>query len=77
MREDAERGTVTLGEGGLDDRLWSAVRAGDAEAVRDLLDRGADPDATGENELTVLCDAVAAYDAPVAESVGFVHDGGE
>jgi hypothetical protein len=69
MREDAERGTVTLGEGGLDDRLWSAVRAGDAEAVRDLLDRGADPDATGENELTVLCDAVAAYDAPVAEAL--------
>ncbi|MET9829853.1 ankyrin repeat domain-containing protein [Streptomyces sp. NPDC006385] len=58
-----------MGEGGLDGRLRSAVRAGDAEAVRDLLDTGADPDAVDANGLPVLCVAVAAYDDPVAEAL--------
>ncbi|MFD5639164.1 hypothetical protein ACFWJM_34160 [Streptomyces sp. NPDC127077] len=42
---------------------------GDAEAVRDLLDRGADPDAVDASGLPVLCGAVAACDAPVAEAL--------
>ncbi|WP_031480759.1 HEAT repeat domain-containing protein [Streptomyces bicolor] len=58
-----------MGEGGLDGRLRSAVRAGDAEAVRELLNRGADPDAVDTSGLPVLCVAVAAYDAPVAEAL--------
>ncbi|MEU0677855.1 HEAT repeat domain-containing protein [Streptomyces sp. NPDC006172] len=58
-----------MGEGGLDVRLRSAVRAGDAEAVRDLLDRGADPDTVDADGLPVLCGAVAAYDEPVAEAL--------
>ncbi|WP_432196469.1 ankyrin repeat domain-containing protein [Streptomyces sp. bgisy027] len=58
-----------MGAGGLDDRLRSAVRAGDAEAVRDLLDKGADPDAPDADGLPVLCLAVAAYDEPVAEAL--------
>ena len=55
-----------MGEGGLDDRLRSAVRAGDAEAVRDLLDEGADPNTLDADGLPSLCVAVAAYDEPVA-----------
>ncbi|WP_406117743.1 HEAT repeat domain-containing protein [Streptomyces sp. NBC_00989] len=47
----------------------SAVRAGDAEAVRDLLSRGADPDAVDANGLPVLCVAVTAYDEQVAEAL--------
>lgn len=58
-----------MGEGGLDGRLRQAVRAGDAEAVRDLLNRGADPDAVDAHGSPVLCVAVAAYDAPVAEAL--------
>lgn len=58
-----------MGEAGLDGRLVSAVRTGDAEAVRDLLTRGADPDAVDANGLPVLCAAVAAYDEPVAEAL--------
>ncbi|WP_393073108.1 hypothetical protein [Streptomyces sp. LN704] len=60
-------GDRSVGETDFDSRLRSAVRAGDAEAVRDLLDRGADPDAVDEGRLPVLCGAVAACDAPVAE----------
>ncbi|UXY31712.1 ankyrin repeat domain-containing protein [Streptomyces sp. HUAS TT20] len=56
-------------EGGLDSRLVSAVRAGDAEAVRALLDEGADPNTADTDGLPVLCVAVAAYDAPVAEAL--------
>ncbi|MFF4316915.1 HEAT repeat domain-containing protein [Streptomyces sp. NPDC001507] len=62
-------GDGNMGEEGLDGRLRSAVRAGDAEAVRDLLDRGADPDAVDANGLPVLCVAVAAYDDAVAEAL--------
>ncbi|MFD3926289.1 ankyrin repeat domain-containing protein [Streptomyces sp. NPDC058614] len=58
-----------MGEGELDGRLRSAVRAGDAEAVRDLLNRGADPEVVDASGLPVLCVAVAAYDAPVAEAL--------
>ncbi|MFJ9743416.1 HEAT repeat domain-containing protein [Streptomyces sp. NPDC101166] len=58
-----------MGEGGLDVRLRSAVRGGDAEAVRDLLDRGADPDTVDVDGFPVLCGAVAAYDEPVAEAL--------
>ncbi|GHA78266.1 HEAT repeat domain-containing protein [Streptomyces termitum] len=58
-----------MGEVGLGFRLRSAVCAGDAEAVRDLLDRGADPDTVDADGLPVLCGAVAAYDAPVAEAL--------
>ncbi|MEU2285244.1 HEAT repeat domain-containing protein [Streptomyces sp. NPDC013178] len=58
-----------MAEGGLDGRLVSAVRAGDAEEVRALLGKGADPDAPDADGLPVLCRAVAAYDKPVAEAL--------
>ncbi|MFE6668713.1 HEAT repeat domain-containing protein [Streptomyces sp. NPDC057697] len=58
-----------MSEDGLDGRLGSAVRAGDADAVRDLLSRGARPDTVDENGLPLLCAAVAAYDEPVAEAL--------
>ncbi|MEW2399245.1 HEAT repeat domain-containing protein [Streptomyces sp. NPDC046862] len=47
----------------------AAVRAGDAEAVRALLDKGADPDVSDANGVSALCVAVAAYDASVAEAL--------
>ncbi|MFJ9828051.1 HEAT repeat domain-containing protein [Streptomyces sp. NPDC101160] len=46
--------------------LVAAVRAGDADGVRRLLDNGADPNTPTDNGLPVLCLAVEAYDAPVA-----------
>lgn len=58
-----------MGETGIDSLLRSAVRAGDAEAVRDLLERGADPDAVDADGLPVLCVAVAACDEAVAEAL--------
>ncbi|MFD9903440.1 HEAT repeat domain-containing protein [Streptomyces sp. NPDC059063] len=64
--EAVERGT---GEGNSEERLVAAVRAGDADAVRALLEDGADPDTTGQDGLPVLCAAVAAYDKPVAEAL--------
>ncbi|OLZ61368.1 hypothetical protein AV521_43785 [Streptomyces sp. IMTB 2501] len=36
--------------------------------MRDLLNRGADPD-TGRERAAMLCGAVAAYDAPVVEAL--------
>ncbi|MFH8609906.1 HEAT repeat domain-containing protein [Streptomyces sp. NPDC018029] len=57
-------------EDGLGVRLVSAVRAGDADAVRALLEEGADPDAVDAVDasgLSALGLAVAAYDAPVAD----------
>jgi hypothetical protein len=56
-----------MGENALDGQLVSAVRMGDAEAVRALLDGGASINAVGSDGLPVLCSAVAAYDAAVAE----------
>ncbi|MFJ8545881.1 HEAT repeat domain-containing protein [Streptomyces sp. NPDC093586] len=53
----------------LDRRLVTAVRAGDDEAVRTLLDEGPDPDAMSTDGLPVLCAAVAAYDAAVADAL--------
>ncbi|MFG3120497.1 ankyrin repeat domain-containing protein [Streptomyces sp. NPDC048201] len=58
-----------MNEAGLEARLRSAVRSGDPEAVRDLLDQGADPNALDANGLPVLCVAVAAYDARVVEEL--------
>ena len=64
---------ATTGDGRRDEsrsgRLVSAVRARDADAVRALLEEGADPDTAGEDGLPVLCAAVAAYDEPVAEAL--------
>ncbi|WP_257004063.1 ankyrin repeat domain-containing protein [Streptomyces sp. SA15] len=54
---------------GYDGQLVAAVRAGTADEVRALLDRGADPDAGDAGGLPVLCVAVAGYDAPVAEAL--------
>ncbi|WP_245173244.1 HEAT repeat domain-containing protein [Streptomyces aureus] len=73
----ANGGTATLvktgdgdmNEDGLDGRLRSAVQAGDAKSVRELLDGGANPDTVDANGLPVLCAAVAAYDEPVAEAL--------
>ncbi|WP_328497371.1 hypothetical protein OHS59_35120 [Streptomyces sp. NBC_00414] len=56
-----------MNEDALDGRLVSAVQAADAEAVRTLLETGANPNAVDCAGLPVLCSAVAAYDAPVAE----------
>ncbi|MET8685480.1 HEAT repeat domain-containing protein [Streptomyces sp. NPDC004732] len=58
-----------MDENGLGVRLMAAVRARDVEAVRALLDDGADPDAVDGSGLPALCVAVAAYDAPVAEAL--------
>ncbi|CAM5567111.1 HEAT repeat domain-containing protein [Streptomyces purpurascens] len=50
--------------------LVAAVRRGDADEVRALLESGADPDTLdGTDGLPVLCLAVAAYDKPVAEAL--------
>ncbi|MCF6522178.1 HEAT repeat domain-containing protein [Streptomyces sp. JJ36] len=58
-----------MGESGLGDRLRSAVRAGDAQAVRALTEQGAPPDTADAAGLPVLCAAVAAYDAEVAAAL--------
>ncbi|MFC9296503.1 HEAT repeat domain-containing protein [Streptomyces sp. NPDC057011] len=49
--------------------LYEAVRAGDAERVRELLEAGADPDTAGEDGLPVLCAAVAAFAHGIAEDL--------
>jgi hypothetical protein len=50
--------------------LVAAVRRGDAEAVRELLDAGADPETCDPADGTpLLCLAVAAYDEKVAEAL--------
>ncbi|MEU5630990.1 ankyrin repeat domain-containing protein [Streptomyces rishiriensis] len=50
--------------------LVAAVRRGDAEAVRELLDGGADPETRDPTDgLPLLCAAVAAYDEKVAEAL--------
>ncbi|MFI6855870.1 hypothetical protein [Streptomyces sp. NPDC050416] len=50
------------------EELVAAVRRGDADEVRALLESGAEPD-TLDDGLPVLCRAVAAYDEPVAEAL--------
>ncbi|GGX09755.1 hypothetical protein GCM10010297_34120 [Streptomyces malachitofuscus] len=45
----------------------AAVRAGDGDAARELLEKGADPDTPGVDGLPVLCAAVGAYDVVVAD----------
>jgi hypothetical protein len=52
------------------EKLVAAVRRGDADEVRALLESGADPDTLDATDgLPVLCLAVAAYDEPVAEAL--------
>ncbi|MBT2483011.1 HEAT repeat domain-containing protein [Streptomyces sp. ISL-94] len=51
------------------DDLEEAVRAADAERVRELLAAGADPDTAGEDGLPVLCAAVAACDFEAAAAL--------
>ncbi|MBT2466435.1 hypothetical protein J7E97_00780 [Streptomyces sp. ISL-66] len=53
--------------------LEEAVRAGDAERVRELLAAGADPDTAGGDGLPVLCAAVAAY---AVETIRVLVEGG-
>ncbi|MDX3536319.1 ankyrin repeat domain-containing protein [Streptomyces sp. MB09-01] len=54
---------------GLDVRLAAAVRVGDAEEVRALIEAGADPDAADTDGLPVLCAAVQAFAHEVAETL--------
>ncbi|MFD9392647.1 ankyrin repeat domain-containing protein [Streptomyces sp. NPDC060000] len=50
--------------------LVAAVRRGDAEAVRELLEGGADPETCDPADgVPLLCRAVAAYDAKVVEAL--------
>ncbi|WP_435283078.1 HEAT repeat domain-containing protein [Streptomyces koelreuteriae] len=50
------------------EKLVAAVRRGDPDEVRALLESGADPDTLAEG-FPVLCLAMAAYDEPVAEAL--------
>ncbi|MCC3769821.1 ankyrin repeat domain-containing protein [Streptomyces sp. UNOC14_S4] len=52
-----------------EERLLAAVRDGDAEAVRALLDEGADADAVDEHGTPALCLAVDAFDRAVVEEL--------
>ncbi|MCX5415744.1 HEAT repeat domain-containing protein [Streptomyces sp. NBC_00059] len=53
----------------LGDRLSAAVGGGDADAVRDLLESGADPDTTFVDGLSVMCAAIAAYDVALVSAL--------
>ncbi|MFD9458028.1 HEAT repeat domain-containing protein [Streptomyces sp. NPDC059985] len=59
--------------GELDARLVGAVGVRDADAVRELLEAGADPDVVGGDGLPVLCAAVSAY---AVETVRALVEGG-
>lgn len=52
-----------------DTELVAAVRRGDADAVRTLVEAGAAPDTLTADGLPVLCLAVAAHDAAVADEL--------
>ncbi|THA34570.1 hypothetical protein E6R18_07305 [Streptomyces sp. A1277] len=54
---------------GLEDRLSAAVGRGDADAVRGLLESGADPNTSDVDGVSVLCAAVAAYDTAVVSAL--------
>ncbi|MEU6984421.1 HEAT repeat domain-containing protein [Streptomyces sp. NPDC046324] len=58
-----------MGQAGDEERLVAAVRAGDADAVRTLLEAGAEPNARTEDGLPVLCVAVTAHDAVTARAL--------
>ncbi|CAL9393092.1 hypothetical protein C1708_06675 [Streptomyces sp. DH-12] len=47
--------------------LVAAVGRGDEQDVRRFLEAGADPDTLTEDGLPVLCRAIAAHDAGVAD----------
>lgn len=49
--------------------LVAAVRSGDAEAVRALLESGTAPDTVTDDGLPVLCLALTAFDAGVAQAL--------
>ncbi|GAA1402154.1 hypothetical protein GCM10009639_45340 [Kitasatospora putterlickiae] len=57
------------GAGMAGERLIAAVRGGDANAVRALLEDGADPDTVDERGTPVLCLAIAAFDEAVADEL--------
>jgi hypothetical protein len=57
----------------LTDRLVAVVIAMDADAVKALLEAGADPDTPGPDGLPLLCAAVAGFDHETAEAL---TDGG-
>ncbi|MFD3874872.1 HEAT repeat domain-containing protein [Streptomyces sp. NPDC058623] len=59
--------------GELDALLVGAVGVGDVEAVRGLVEAGADPDAVGGDGLPVLCAAVTAF---AVETVRALVEGG-
>ncbi|MEU1473525.1 HEAT repeat domain-containing protein [Streptomyces sp. NPDC005761] len=46
-----------------------AVRSGDADAVRRLLEAGADPESADASGVPALCLAIAAFDEPVAAAL--------
>ncbi|MEU1329705.1 ankyrin repeat domain-containing protein [Streptomyces sp. NPDC005865] len=61
--------SVRRADEGLGTRLVAAVRAGEVEAVRRLLESGTDPDTRTADGLPVLCLTVAGHDPAVAEAL--------
>lgn len=56
-----------------EDPLITAVRSGDEDAVRLLLEDGADPDAVDEQGSPALCLAISAFNSTIA---GYLVEGG-
>ncbi len=58
-----------MSEGALGDRLSAAVGRGDADAVRGLLECGADPHTAFVDGLSVMCAAISAFDTEVVSAL--------
>lgn len=58
-----------MSEGALGDRLSAAVGRGDADAVRGLLECGADPNTAFVDGLSVMCAAISAFDTEVVSAL--------
>lgn len=65
----APPGPAERGDRGDGTEPVAAVGRGDEQDVRRLLEAGADPDTLTEDGLPVLCRAIAAHDADVADAL--------